>query len=152
MTSRAVVDVTCCLLMWCHVLLVVVCRPSESKVKCLTPSRDCLPDNRQIYALELTYNHTLTKTTEVSRWCDCSLRPKLALCLVDWFTRLTSWQQFNLSISYYPHKPPRFRFITYLITPSLSKHGVIIMWQFVNHSRETTIGLEKFRFGLKYWV
>ena len=31
-------------------------RPSESKIRCLMGERDRLPEGRQIYALELTYN------------------------------------------------------------------------------------------------
>ena len=45
------------------------CRPSESKVRCLMTRRDTLPENRQIYALELTYNFHLNKSSEVSPDC-----------------------------------------------------------------------------------
>ncbi|KAK2143639.1 hypothetical protein LSH36_824g01029 [Paralvinella palmiformis] len=42
---------------------------SESKVRCLMTRRDTLPENRQIYALELTYNFHLNKSSEVSPDC-----------------------------------------------------------------------------------
>jgi len=42
-----------------------VCRPSESKIRVLSGSRDTLPDSRQISALELTYNFTKTKAGEI---------------------------------------------------------------------------------------
>jgi tripeptidyl-peptidase-2 len=40
-------------------------RPSESKIRCLSCSRDTLPDNRQVSALELTYNFNKAKAGEV---------------------------------------------------------------------------------------
>ena len=36
--------------------LVQPLRPSETKTKCLAGPRDLLPEGRQIYAIELTYN------------------------------------------------------------------------------------------------
>jgi len=46
-------------------------RPTEHKIKCLSQERDCLKDNRQIYAIELTYNFHLHKGCEVTP--DCAL-------------------------------------------------------------------------------
>ena len=41
------------------------CRPTESKIRVLSGSRDTLPDNRQMSALELTYNFTKGKAGDV---------------------------------------------------------------------------------------
>ena len=44
-------------------------RPSESKRRCLGLGRDSLPDNRHIYAQELTYNFHIAKSCEVIPDC-----------------------------------------------------------------------------------
>ncbi|XP_023932445.1 tripeptidyl-peptidase 2 [Lingula anatina] len=46
-------------------------RPAESKVCCLAASRDLLWEGKQIYALELTYKLSISKTAEITP--DCSL-------------------------------------------------------------------------------
>ncbi|KAJ8310382.1 hypothetical protein KUTeg_012247 [Tegillarca granosa] len=51
--------------------LVQPLRPVENKIKCLYGSRDSLPEGRQIYAIELTYNLHIDKAVEVMP--DCSL-------------------------------------------------------------------------------
>ncbi|ESO86457.1 hypothetical protein LOTGIDRAFT_129137 [Lottia gigantea] len=49
--------------------LVQPVRPIESKIVCLEGSRDRLPDNRQIYSIELTYNFNQAKQGEVTPDC-----------------------------------------------------------------------------------
>lgn len=51
--------------------LVQPVRPSDCNLHVLSSHRDCLPANRQIYALDLTYNFTMNKSGEVVP--DCSL-------------------------------------------------------------------------------
>ncbi|XP_046339901.1 tripeptidyl-peptidase 2-like [Haliotis rufescens] len=46
-------------------------RPSEHRIRCLHGARDCLPENRQIYGIELSYSFHMSKAGEVMP--DCSL-------------------------------------------------------------------------------
>ncbi|KAL3846837.1 hypothetical protein ACJMK2_017791 [Sinanodonta woodiana] len=55
--------------------LVQPLRPSEHKIRCLFGPRDTLPEGRQIYALELTYNFHISKGCEVTP--DCSMLSEL---------------------------------------------------------------------------
>ncbi|KAK3095930.1 hypothetical protein FSP39_020998 [Pinctada imbricata] len=55
--------------------LVQPLRPTDHKLKCLYGPRDTLPEERQIYAIELTYNLHLDKTTEIIP--DCSMLSNL---------------------------------------------------------------------------
>ena len=42
-------------------------RPTESKLKCLSETRDVLPPGRQIYAQEMTYTFHMSKAGEVCK-------------------------------------------------------------------------------------
>lgn len=42
--------------------------PTESKVEVLGGPRDTIPGSRPVYQLVLSYNLTLSKSAEVSRW------------------------------------------------------------------------------------